>query len=381
MLKLYLSSALIISTHLLMSMNAAAQPISVNPPSIRAGLSGFWFNPDQPAHGVQLEILNNGRALVSWFTYYRNGAPLWLIGEGVVEGNQIKSELLTFTGGRPPAHWSDGAASSKIWGTVTLTIQGCLQGVLNWTSADPDFGHGELPLTRLTTLQGTSCFAEEQFSQQFIYSFERGAVDFTPVFADLPADYDPNSYELDFRHEQLPAPLWGYSGLRLTGHNRSDDLAMLIKSPIRGLQPSTVYRVEIDAEIASNVPQGCFGVGGSPGEGVYVKLGAVGIEPNAVIDSSDNWLRLNIDYGNQSESGAHARVVGNLANSQQCDAGANVLWELKRVSTEGQKIFAQTDENGTLWVFAGTDSAFEGLTQYYLTTLRIRVESIEPSLP
>lgn len=103
--------------------------------------------------------------------------------------------------------------------------------------------------------------------------------------------------------------------------------------------------------------------------------------PGAVIDSSDNWLRLNIDYGNQSESGAYARVVGNLANSQQCDAGANVLWELKRVSTEGQKIFAQTDENGTLWVFAGTDSAFEGLTQYYLTTLRIRVESIEPSLP
>lgn len=41
-------------------------------------------------------------------------------------------------------------------------------------------------------------------------------------------------------------------------------------------------------------------------------------------------------------------------------------------------MFATTDAEGALWVFAGTDSAFEGLTQYYITTLRARLEPYEP---
>jgi hypothetical protein len=300
MLSFRLSLLLFIGALLMINATATAQQhIPTNPAGIRGGISGFWFNPSQPAHGVQLEVLNNGRALVSWFTYRRDGSPLWLIGEGSIAGNQIRSHLMTFTGGRPPIYWEEGNASSEAWGLVTLTIEGCLQSTLSWVSADPDFGSGELLLSRLTSIQGRSCFAEEQFSQQFIYSFERSTVGFTPVFADLPVGYDPIIYELDFRREQLPAPLWGHSGLRLTGHNRSDDLAMLVKGSIHGLQPLTYYRVEIEAEIASNVPQGCAGIGGSPGEGVYVKLGAAGVEPMAVIDNNDNWLRLNIDYGDQ----------------------------------------------------------------------------------
>ena len=35
-------------------------------------------------------------------------------------------------------------------------------------------------------------------------------------------------------------------------------------------------------------------------------------------------------------------------------------------------------DDGTLWLIAGTDSAFEGLTQYYIVSLTARLEPYEP---
>jgi len=149
----------------------------------------------------------------------------------------------------------------------------------------------------------------------------------------LPAERDQETYELDFRRELLPVPLSDFAGLRLTGHNRSDDLAMLVTVPLRGLLPATVYRVELEADLASNMPYGCASIGGSPGDSVYVKLGASGQEPVADVD-----------------------------------------WELKTVTTEGQSLLVSSGADGALWIFAGTDSAFEGLTQYYIVSLTVRIE-------
>ncbi len=44
------------------------------------------------------------------------------------------------------------------------------------------------------------------------------------------------------------------------------------------------------------------GIGGSPGESVYVKAGATTEEP-LIIEDSDGWLRMNIDKGNQAGEG------------------------------------------------------------------------------
>lgn len=153
---------------------------------------------------------------------------------------------------------------------------------------------------------------------------------------------------------------------------------MLVKAPLRGLLPDTVYRIELDLEFASNVPRGCVGVGGSPGDSVYMKLGASGSEPNTVeqLEGATPTLRLNIDYGVQSGSGAQALVVGDLANSQSCDDLSQARWELKTLSTRGQNFRARTDANGTLWVVAGTDSAFEGRTDVYFTALHVMLDPV-----
>jgi hypothetical protein len=275
-----------------------AQPDPVNLPNLRAAMSGNWFNPDQSGHGVQIEILDNARAVIAWYTYDGAGEPLWLFGVGTVRVDGIEAELSVFRGGRPPLDWAQAEPGSEPWGSVQLSFSGCDQGLLAWDSTDPEFGSGELEIQRLTRLQGQRCFAEELYSLQLSYSFERRMQGFEAVFADLPENWDQPTYQLDYRREELPAPLEGYQGLRLTGHNSSDDLAMLVKAPVRGLRPDSVYWVELDADIGTNVPTGCAGVGGSPGESVYVKLGAAGFEPLAATDPDDGWLRLNIDFGN-----------------------------------------------------------------------------------
>ncbi len=358
----------------LLALPVMAQNVPINVPSVRGDMSGNWFNPEQSGHGVQIEVLDGGRVVVAWYTYDGDGRPLWLFGVGSIDALVVEAELSVFEAGRPPPRWNESSPEAQVWGTVRLEFSGCDQGTLSWDSIDPDFASGELPVVRLTTIRGQRCFAEELYSLQLIYSFERRMQGFDAVFADLPADWDQETYELDYRRVELPSPLSGYTGLRLTGHNRSDDLAMLVKAPVKGLEPDALYWVELDVELASNVPQGCFGIGGSPGESVFVKLGAAGIEPLAELEPESNWLRFNIDFGNQSQSGADALVVGSLENSQSCEDGPEARWELKTFSTQGQQLLATTDNTGTLWVFAGTDSGFEGLTQYYLTSLRVRLE-------
>lgn len=369
-----------LSAVLLAPSAAQAQPIPTNLSTPRAGMSGLWINAEQPLHAVQLAFMDGAQVQVGWYTYDASGNPLWLIGLGSVEGAGVSTELVSIQGGRPPGQWEQSAPTVESWGTVNLEFANCNQLLMSWDSQDPAFASGSLELERYAGIQGQRCFAEELFSRQILFGFERRTQGFSAVFADLPEDTGEASYDLDFRREELPESLYGRYGLRLSGDNHSDDLAMLVKGPIEGLDPDSYYRVEIAADIASNVPTGCSGVGGSPGDSVYLKLGASTIEPLAAVDQEDGWLRLNIDYGQQSQEGANARVVGTLANSHHCDQGTVAPWELKTVSTYGQTMLIATDSDGKLWVFAGSDSAFEGFTQFYITALRVRLEPYEPEL-
>ena len=97
-----------------------------------------------------------------------------------------------------------------------------------------------------------------------------------------------------------------------------------------------------------------------------------------VADGLDGWLRLNFDFGVQSQAGANVRVAGTLGNSQDCENGVDVDYEIKTLTTEGQPLLVSTGEDGTLWLIAGTDSAFEGFTQYYIVSLTARLEPYEP---
>lgn len=193
-------------------------------------------------------------------------------------------------------------------------------------------------------------------------------------FTDLPVNYEEDIYELEFAHAPLPEELGaGKKGLMLRSHNRSDDLFMYISRRLGaadGLKPDTAYLVEIAVEFATSVPAGLVGIGGSPGESVFVKVGAAGEKPVALAvgEGDQAYYELNIDKGAQSDAGCYTRVVGNIAKE---DGSEDDSYALKSLDNEGEAIEVTTDGEGNLWIFVGTDSGFEGLTILYYTGVQV----------
>jgi hypothetical protein len=189
-------------------------------------------------------------------------------------------------------------------------------------------------------------------------------------FADLPVDYEQDSYQLDFGY--IDSPLGG-KALMISSMNRSDDIFMYIKKQITaadGLSPNTTYLVTIEVVFATSAPAGAMGVGGAPGEAVYVKVGASSIEPVPV--DKVGFYELSVDKGQQSTGGYDAVVVGNVAKVVNDDFET---YELKTLNNQDNPIEVTTDAGGNMWIFAGTDSGFEGLTTLYYTAVNVTLEA------
>jgi hypothetical protein len=163
------------------------------------------------------------------------------------------------------------------------------------------------------------------------------------------------------------------------GRNVSDDLFMFFRKelgPSDGIEPNTAYEVRWSRlALASNVPSGCFGIGGSPGESVYVKAGASAEEPRRVRDADGTGYVLSVDKGNQASEGTDALNVGTIGTSVDCNevpSPDEAPWErLEFTGTLGMPVTSNAD--GTLWVFMGTDSGFEGRTELFYLDLRVEL--------
>ncbi len=206
---------------------------------------------------------------------------------------------------------------------------------------------------------------------QLSYGFAVDDEGWSAGFADLPANED-DFFKLDSGWRELPDGLDG-GGFVLTGSNRSDDLHMFMTRRVEGLRPSTVYSGRWTVELASNVPSGMVGIGGSPTESIFLKAGIMTAEPT--LADVDGTLRLTADVGSQSEGGADAAVIGTLENPN-VDAGAGdpAPFAMVTVDGAGSPINATTDADGSLWLFFGVDSGFEGVTTVYITDVVIDLD-------
>ena len=181
------------------------------------------------------------------------------------------------------------------------------------------------------------------------------------------SDYTPETAPTNVVFEQraLPAPLTG-KGYLIGGTNRSDDLFLFVKKQFLGLEKNTTYNINFSLKLASNAQTGCMGVGGAPGEAVWVYAGATAVEPKAV--TANNAIRMNIERGNQAEGGKDAQVIGNIANGQAC--GTAVSYASKTLKNDKpQKV--TTDANGAVWIMLGIDSGFESYSQVFLQNIQL----------
>ena len=196
-----------------------------------------------------------------------------------------------------------------------------------------------------------------------VFDFSEGALGFSPLFSDYPVGEEA-FYQLSASLTSLPESLANGTAWRFYGNNHSDDLIMALRGRIDGLPANRLLKVELSLTLATNVEQGCGGIGGAPGESVYVKLAASTDEP--VNDIDDGYYRLQTDIGHQSQSGSEGRVVGDLTNGEPCEG--NFAWTSKTLSTSFD---TQTDSDGGLWVMALTDSGFEGISEVYFQQLTV----------
>jgi hypothetical protein len=209
---------------------------------------------------------------------------------------------------------------------------------------------------------------------EFDLTTAAAAAAWTGGFADYPVG-EEEMFELVAEPRVLPHEVERTGqGFHLAGTNRSDDLFMFMKRRVGGLRPNRVYRATFRVEFATEAPSGCVGVGGPPGEAVWVKAGATAEEPVPVVDQvgTTDYYAMNVDKGNQAVGGSDAVVLGDIANTNtDC---LDWRWEMKTLQSERGELEVTADGQGRVWLLIGTDSGFESRTRLYYASVRAEFE-------
>lgn len=213
----------------------------------------------------------------------------------------------------------------------------------------------------------SSCMSEDLGAPGFritslTFDFDETSSGWVHGFADYPSDATDSAYALGYEYKAIPGT--SKKGVMLTGNNHSDDLFMYIKHKVEDLDPNTQYTITFDVKFASDAKAGQSGIGGAPGESVFMKVGAANVEPKTLIE--DDMFVMNIDKGDQSENGANMVVVGNVAVPENSDGFVEQSRTNSPYNTNyNTPIVVTSNNDGELWLIVGTDSGFEGVTTIY----------------
>ncbi len=214
-----------------------------------------------------------------------------------------------------------------------------------------------------------SGIATARAEQVFHWTFDGDPQGWIGDFADMPPDHADNDYNLAY-DPASPLPLLLADDREvpfLSGVNRSDDLFMFLRRRIDGLRPNTIYEVDFRVQFATRALPGLVGVGGAPAESVYVRVGVSQDEPAPVLDPVDNHFRVP-GKANQARDGDLDVVIGNVGKPTNTTP---LVYEFKTLDNRDKPITFTTDRSGSAWVFVGTDSGFESLTEIYYSRIRV----------
>lgn len=205
------------------------------------------------------------------------------------------------------------------------------------------------------------------------YFFNDSDEGWTGDFADYPVG-DSIAYELVIKHDTIPTGTSANlttKGMLVSGKNSSDDLFMFIKKKISGLRPNATYEILFNVRVASNAPTGAVGVGGAPGESVYLKAGVTLVEPKKELETG--MYRMNIDKGNQAEEGADMINIGHVGVGTTTTKYTVII----RNNNASSSFQITTDATGEIWLVVGSDSGFEGTTTLYYTQIDVLFNAVD----
>ncbi len=139
----------------------AAQPKMGAGDWVGPAASGTWFDPARDGEGILVEMLPNGTAIGTWFTYPAAGEAAdqaWLsLQNGVVSGDTIRFlDVFRPRGTSFGAGFNPADVVLERWGTLQLRFMDCNTAELTY-AGPPAFGSGTRTLVRLTTLDELEC--------------------------------------------------------------------------------------------------------------------------------------------------------------------------------------------------------------------------------
>ena len=149
---------------------AATLGKAIAPTWVGPGYSGSWYDPARAGEGFTLEILEDGSAVVVWFTVPPAGSPArqgWILGQnGRVDANRIVFEdVYTARGARFGAGFDPEDVVLSRWGRLEFTFESCTQGSVSYAGAE-GYGSGTQALTRLTTLDELACDGTRRLTER-----------------------------------------------------------------------------------------------------------------------------------------------------------------------------------------------------------------------
>ncbi len=133
---------------------AAGQASIVEP-----GHTAVWYDPQRSGEGYVLEILDDSRATVAWFTYDEAGNQRWLISVGAIKADETGAyidfpELVAFSGGRFGPDFDPANVERETVGSATLRFENCESGVFSYTAYNQSLS---IDVVRLSQTMGAGC--------------------------------------------------------------------------------------------------------------------------------------------------------------------------------------------------------------------------------
>ena len=122
-----------------------------------AGITGAWYDPAQPGHGLFMENIGDGRVLVWWFAYGPNGGQAWFGNIATItSGTTATIDFLKTQGGRWIPNFNAANVTNPVLGPATIVFSSCDAGVVNYNFGQ-GFGSGQMILRPLLRPAGTTC--------------------------------------------------------------------------------------------------------------------------------------------------------------------------------------------------------------------------------
>jgi hypothetical protein len=205
---------------------------------------------------------------------------------------------------------------------------------------------------------------EPTLGTDIAYSFAQNTDGWDVGFSDYTTLTKPTDVEQV--HAVIPIP-GASKALYMGATNLSDDLLLYTYRKVTGLLPNNSYIGQFTVTLASDAPAGCAGVGGSPGESVWL-IGAVSRDKPENKQTREEF-RLNISRGNQSTAGDSSDVIGTIGvNGIPC-TGNNRQAAIKTLGPSKWIPFT-TDDTGSAWILVGLDSGFESYSRIWLQSVK-----------